>query len=373
MKRDYYEVLGVERDANADTIKKAYRKMAMQFHPDKNPDNKEAEDKFKEAAQAYEVLSNPEMKARYDRFGHQGVSGPGGGGGHQFHDVGDIFEAFGDIFGDFFGGAGGQQRGGRRGGNPAGPRRGNDLRYVMEIDLKDVLEGIQKPIEFESDSDCEPCSGTGAEPGTSAEVCPTCGGRGQVVRSQGFFSMATTCSACRGAGKVIKSPCKSCKGKGRVLVERKLLVSVPAGVDNGTQLRMTGEGEAGSKGGPAGDLYVELRVKSDPRFERDGDTLYSALEIGYLQALLGGKMTVDTIRGTSQIEIPRGIQYGENIKLKGQGMPSLRGARVGDLIYVVKIVMPKKLSKDEEKLLKQIADAKGGGDKEKGKPGFFSF
>lgn len=371
MKRDFYEVLGVAKDATPDTIKKAYRKLAMQFHPDKNPDNKEAEDKFKEAAQAYEVLSNPDMRSRYDRFGHAGVGGPGGGGGHQFHDVGDIFEAFGDIFGDLFGGGGGPGQRQRRGGGN-GPRRGNDLRYMMEIELSDVLEGIQKPIEFESDEDCKTCEGTGAEAGSKPEVCAACGGRGQVVRSQGFFSMATTCGTCRGSGTVIKNPCKKCRGKGRLSVARKLLVSVPAGVDNGTQLRMTGEGEAGSKGGPAGDLYVELRVRPDERFERDGDQLYSALEIGYLEALLGGKMNVDTLRGPAVVEIPKGTQYGAQIKLVGQGMPSLRGVRVGDLIYVVKIIMPKKLGKDEEKLLRQIAESKDSG-KEKGKSGFFSF
>ena len=367
MKRDLYEVLGVARDANADTIKKAYRKLAMQFHPDKNPDNKEAENQFKEAAEAYEVLSNAEKRARYDRFGHAGLGG--GGGGQQFHDVGDIFEAFGDIFGDFFGGQGGQQR--RRGGG-GGPRRGNDLRYLMEIELSDVLEGIQKPIEFECEDSCKDCEGSGAEAGSKVETCTACGGRGQVVRSQGFFSMATTCGQCRGQGTVIKNPCKKCRGKGRVLVERKLLVSVPAGVDNGTQLRMTGEGEAGGKGASAGDLYVELRIRPDPRFERDGDTLYSSLEIGYLEALLGGKMNVETLRGPNQVEIPKGCQYGAQLKLAGQGMPSLRGVRVGDLIYVVKIVMPKKLAKDEEKLLRQIAESKGKSESS-GKSGFFNF
>lgn len=354
MKRDFYEILGVARTADGDTIKKAYRKLAMQFHPDKNPDNKEAEDKFKECARAYEVLSNAEMRARYDRFGHQGVDGPQGGG-HQFHDVGDIFEAFGDIFGDFFGGQGG----GRQRRHPNGPRRGNDLRYVLEIELKDVIDGIQKPIEFESEDSCKTCEGSGAEAGSKSETCPGCGGRGQVVRSQGFFSMASTCGQCRGTGQIIKNPCKKCRGQGRVMVARKLLIDVPAGVDNGTQLRLNNEGEAGGKGGPPGDLYVELRVKPHPRFERDGADLYVELEINYIQAILGGETTIETLRGDKKVTIPKGCQYGQQIKLQGEGLPSLRGSRVGDLTCVVKVFIPKKLTKDEEKLLKEIATLKG--------------
>jgi len=358
MKRDFYEILGVSRDAQADVIKKAYRKLAMQYHPDKNPGDKASEDKFKEAARAYEVLSDPDKRSRYDRFGHQGVDGPGGGpGGQPFHDVSDIFEAFGDIFGDFFG----QQQG--RGGGPGtrgrSQRRGADLRYILEIDLKDVLESSQKPITFDCEDDCKDCSGTGAEAGSKVETCSACGGRGQVVRSQGFFSMATTCGQCRGQGSVIKNPCKTCRGRGRVGIEKKLLVTIPAGVDNGTQLRMTGEGEPGAKGAPAGDLYVELRVRPDDRFEREGSNLYAQLEISYLQALLGGEVEVETLRGKKTVQVPKGAQYGEQMKISGEGLPSLRGARVGDLIYLLKIVFPKKLSKEEEKLLRQIAEIKG--------------
>lgn len=367
-KRDFYEILGVAKDAQPDAIKKAYRKLAMEFHPDKNPGNKEAEDKFKECARAYEVLSDPAKRQRYDQFGHRGVDGPGGmGHAGGFADASDIFEAFGDIFGDFFGqqrGGGGGQR--QRGGNSA--RRGNDLRYIMQIELKDVLESQQKPISFESEEDCKPCSATGAEPGTKVETCSTCGGRGQVVRSQGFFQMATPCPNCRGQGRIIKSPCKTCKGAGRVAVEKKLLVTIPAGVDNGTQLRMTGEGEPGSKGGPAGDLYVEIRVKPDDRFEREGSNLYAELEVNYLTALLGGDIEVETLKGKKTLHIPKGVQYGEQVKLPGDGLPSLRGARVGDLVYLLKIVFPKKLNKEEEKLLKEIAEIKG-----KEKPGFFGF
>ena len=356
MKRDYYEILGVAKDAQSDVIKKAYRKLALQFHPDKNPDNKEAEDKFKEAARAYEVLSDPQKRQRYDRFGHQGVDGPGGmGHGTGFGDVGDIFEAFGDIFGDFFGQ--GQGRGGQR-RSQSGPRRGADLRYVLQIDLKDVLESSQKPISFESEQDCSTCHGSGAEAGSKAEACGTCGGRGQVVRSQGFFQMATPCPNCRGAGQIIKNPCKSCHGQGRESLEKKLLITVPAGVDTGTQLRMTGEGEPGSRGGPAGDLYVEIRVKADERFEREGANLYSELQISYLTAALGGDVEVETLRGKKTVHVPKGSQFGEQVKLSGEGLPSLRGARVGDHVCLLKVIIPKKLNKEEEKLLKQIAEIK---------------
>lgn len=367
MKRDYYEILGVAKDADADQIKKAYRKLAMQFHPDKNPGNKEAEEKFKEAAEAYEVLSDSQKRSRYDRFGHQGVGGPGMGG-PNFQDPSDIFEAFGDIFGDLFGGGGGRSSRSQR----SGPRRGADLRYVLELELSDVLEGVQKPIEFECDEDCKDCSGSGAAKGSQPEVCPACGGHGQIVRNQGFFSMATTCQQCRGTGRIIKNPCKSCRGSGRRATERKLLVTVPAGVDNGTQLRLHGEGEPGSKGAPAGDLYVELRIKPHPRFEREGANLYGELEISYLQALLGGEVETDTLRGKRKIEIPKGCQHGQQIKLSSEGLPSLRGSRIGDMIFLAKIVIPKKLSKDEEKLLRQIAEVKGEASS-KDKSSFFSF
>ena len=240
----------------------------------------------------------------------------------------------------------------------------------MEIELKDVITGVQIPIEFQCEDSCKDCSGLGAQPGTKAETCSACGGRGQIVRSQGFFSMATTCPQCRGQGTMIKSPCKACKGRGRVAVDRKLLVKVPAGIDNGTQLRLSGEGESGIRGGPPGDLFVELRVRPDRRFERDGDDLYSELQIGYLQALLGGDLEVETLRGKKTLQIPKSCQYGQQIKLSGEGLPNLRGARVGEHIFVVKIVMPKKLAKEEERLLRQIAEIKSA-DKEK--PGFFSF
>lgn len=368
--RDYYEVLGVERDASQDVIKKAYRKLAMKYHPDQNPGDKEAEDKFKEAAAAYEVLSNTEKRSMYDRFGHAGVGGPSGGAGPQFHDVGDIFEAFGDIFGDFFGGGGGRSRRGSRNG----PRRGSDLRYMLEVELSDVLNGADSPIEFKTEDACSKCHGSGAEPGTSPQTCPTCGGAGQVVRSQGFFSMATPCPKCAGRGQIIQDPCKTCHGKGRVVAERKLKVHIPPGVDNGTQLRLSGEGEGGERGGPAGDLYVEIRVKPHPIFERRDQDLYARLDITYLQALLGGDVQVETLKGEKTVSIPRGIQVGEEIKLAGEGLPSLRGHRHGHLHYLVNVVFPKKLQKEEEKLLRDIAEIKGEDIAKKGeKSGFFGF
>ena len=367
MKKDFYEVLGVARDADADTIKKAYRKLAMQYHPDKNPGDKASEDKFKDAARAYEVLSDADKRARFDRFGHQGVDGPSGGSSHQ--DAGDIFEAFGDIFGDFFGGqGGGRARGGRGQGGAA---RGSDLRYALQIDLKDVLTGVQKPITFNCEDACNVCEGSGAAPGTRPETCSTCKGRGQVIRQQGFFQMATPCGTCRGSGQIVKSPCRECSGRGRKVVERKLMVSVPAGVDSGTQLRMTGEGESGVRGAPAGDLYVELRVKEDPRFERNGSNLYGQVELSYLDALLGGEIEVETLREKKMLKVPRGCQFGQELKLSGEGLPSLRGSRIGDLIYMAKVTFPKKLGSDEEKLLRQIAELKGSATKDKA--GFFSF
>lgn len=354
MNRDFYEVLGVERGADSDTIKKAYRKLAMQFHPDRNPGDKAAEDKFKEAAQAYEVLSDAQKRARYDQFGHAGLGGGFGQGGPGFQDVGDIFAAFGDIFGDIFSQTGGR---GRQGGRRS--YRGSDLRYMMEIELTDVLKGTKKEIQFNTDAECQTCDGKGAEPGTNPETCSTCGGSGQIVRSQGFFSMATTCGTCRGRGEIIRKPCKKCRGSGRTQVEKKLLVNVPPGVSTGTQLRISGEGEGGSRGAEAGDLYVEIRVQPDERFEREGDNLHAPLEISYLQALLGSEIKVETLEGEESFKVPRGTQPGEVLAFGGQGLPHLRSGRRGDLLLHVEVELPKKLSKAEEKLLREIAELKG--------------
>lgn len=350
--RDCYEVLGVAKDADAETIKKSFRKLAMQYHPDKNPGDKEAEDKFKEIAAAYEILSDPQKKAQFDRFGHQAFQGGGGGG---FHDMNDIFSHFGDIFGDIFGGAGGQSQG-RRGQQV---RKGADLRYVSQITLKDVINGCEKDIEFDTEEDCSPCAGTGAEKGSKPEVCTTCGGRGQVVRSQGFFQMATTCPSCQGTGTTIKNKCKTCKGHGRVQKHRKIRATIPPGVDSGTRLRVSNEGEGGYRGGPSGDLYVEVHVKEDSRFERENNDLLGKVEVTYLQMLLGAEIEVETVTGTEKVQIPTGAQPGESLKLASHGVPSLRGGRRGDIYYELDVQFPRKLNKEEAKLLREIAKIKG--------------
>lgn len=353
--RDCYEVLGVDKNADNETIKKAYRKLAMQYHPDKNPGDKSAEEKFKEAASAYEILSSPEKRAQYDRFGHQAFQG-GMGGGTQYADINDIFSNFGDIFGDLFGmgGMGGQTRNRR-----SGPRKGSDLRYVTEVSLKEVIEGVEQNIEFDTEEHCSDCTGTGAEKGHSPETCTTCGGRGQVVRQQGFFSMATTCHVCHGSGQMIKHKCKGCKGSGRKKSHRKIRVTIPAGVDNGTRLRISGEGEGGFLGGPAGDLYVEIRVKEDNRFDREGADLIGHIKLSYLQLLLGAEVEVPTVTGKEKLNVPHGTQVGDTLKLTGQGIPHLKGHRRGDIYYEVEVEIPEKVSKEEEKLLREIAKIKG--------------
>jgi molecular chaperone DnaJ len=355
--RDFYEVLGVARNADADTIKKAYRKLAMQFHPDKNPGNKEAEDKFKEAAAAYEVLSNAEKKSKYDRFGHAafGQSMGGGPGGFQGMDINDIFASFGDVFGDIFGEMGGQRgRGGRN-----RPTRGADLRYVMEVDLKDAVDGLEKEIKFETEEACEKCTGTGSDPAHPPKTCGTCRGSGQIVRAQGFFSMASTCPTCRGQGKLVTHPCKPCKGQGRLESKRQIKVKVPPGVDTGTRLRLTGEGEGGFNGGPAGDLYVEVRVRDDKRFLRRENDLIGKVEVSYLQAILGASVEVETLKGREFIDIPAGTQPGAMIRMGGKGVPSLRGYARGDMYFEVNVKIPTKLSKREEESLREMAEATG--------------
>ena len=345
--KDFYEILGVSKDADGDSIKKAYRKMAMQYHPDKNPGDKEAEAKFREAAEAYGILSDSEKRAKYDRFGHAAFSGGHGGGG--FHSAEDVFSNFGDIFGDLFGMGGQQQR--RR----SGPSRGADLRYITEVQLKDVIAGSEKEIEFETDVNCDECKGTGAEKGSAPTGCTTCGGSGQVVRAQGFFTMASTCPTCKGSGTMIKNPCKPCKGKGRKVQARKIRVSIPAGVDTGTRLRVSGEGEGGFQGGPSGDLYVEIRVKNHPNFQRRNEDLFAELSVPYVQMILGAEIEVPTVTDETMLEIPKGTHPGELIKLKGHGLPSLKGNRRGDIYYQVNVLLPQKLSKDEEKHLREIA------------------
>lgn len=354
MPRDYYEILGVERSADSVTIKKAYRSLAIKFHPDKNPGDKEAEDKFKECAEAYQILSDPNKKARYDQFGHAGVNGgPGGFGGGGFGDVNDIFSAFGDIFGDFFGGAGPRTRRGSR------TSRGSDLRYVVDIEMKEVLTGAEKQIEFETEDTCKTCTGTGAKKGSSPETCRNCGGAGQVVRQQGFFAVATTCGSCQGQGQVIKDPCGDCQGSGRQASKRKISVNIPKGVSTGTQLRLSNEGEGGFRGGPRGDLYVQVNVVDHPNFEREGQNLHRRFKISYLQALLGAELEVETLDGTADLVVEPGTQPTDILSVKGEGLPSLRNPRRGDLFVHISIDIPKKLSKNEEKALRDLAEEKG--------------
>ncbi len=348
---DYYKILGVDRGADAAVIKKAYRQLAMKYHPDKNPGDKEAEEKFKEAARAYEVLSNPEKRSRYDRFGEAGVNGAQG---HGFTDAEDIFSAFGDIFGDFFGGGGFHSR-----KNSKRPRRGADLRYVLEVTLEEVISGCEKTIDYSVEKNCSHCSGTGAEEGTQPEVCPSCDGSGQVVRRQGFFQMATTCQTCHGKGAIVRVPCRHCHGEGREMAERKIKVSIPAGVDHGNQLRLSGEGEGGSLGGPSGDLYVEVHVRPEKYIHREGQHLFGELKISYLQAILGAQVTYDLFGEKKEVEVPKGTQFGDEIKLPGLGVPSLRSTHRGDLVLKAIIKMPKKTSKKEAELLSQLAEISG--------------
>lgn len=355
--QDYYEILGVQRNADQETIKKAFRKMALQYHPDKNPGDKQAEEKFKQAAAAYEVLSDEKKRAQYDRFGHAGVNGGQGFGGAGFTDMNDIFSHFSDIFGDFFGG-GGPQRGRQQRRHDA-PRRGADLRYMCDLSLEEVIRGIEKEVEFDSEEGCAECQGSGAEKGSQREVCPTCGGSGQVVRSQGFFSVATTCGSCGGQGRVNRNPCKKCRGSGRAKSHRKIKVTVPAGVHTGVQLRVANEGEGGYFGGPHGDLFVEIRVRDDRRFERDGDNLIGQVKISYLQAILGAEIEVPTVTGREKLSIPKGVQPGAVVALKGHGIPHLRGNGRGDLLYHVEVEIPTKLGREEEDFLRQIAQLKG--------------
>lgn len=352
-KRDFYEILGVGKTADQDVIKKAYRKLAMQFHPDKNPDNPAAEEKFREAAEAYEVLSDSTKRARYDQYGHAAFQN---GGQQGFHNAEDIFSSFGDIFEDFFGG---QRSGGQRRRGQNQPRKGSDLRYVTEIYLKDVIEGIEKEIEFDTEENCKTCSGSGAEKGSSPITCSTCGGAGQVVRQQGFFTMATTCPSCQGEGTMIQNPCKTCKGKGRTKAHRKIRMTIPPGVDTGTRLRVAGEGEGGYKGGPPGDLFVEIRVRDHDIFERRDEDLIAILSVDYLQLILGAEIEVPTVLGKEKLHISKGTQAGETVKLAGHGLPSLRGSRRGDIYFQVRVALPESLSKEEEALLRDVAKARG--------------
>lgn len=361
-KRDFYEVLGVGKSASAQEIKKAYKKLAMKYHPDRNPDNPEAEEKFKEAKVAYEVLSDSQKKAAYDQYGHAGVDpsqgGFGGGGAGGFGDFGD---AFGDIFGDIFGG--GRRRGSR------GPTPGNDLSYTLQVTLEQAIFGEEVKIRVPKLDTCQTCDGTGAREGSKPQTCSTCGGQGQVIMQQGPFRMQQTCPACHGSGQEIKEKCFDCHGQGRVRREKTLSVKVPAGVDNGDRIRLSGEGEAGANGAPSGDLYVEIHVQPHEMFERDGDDLHCDVPINLVDAALGGEVEVPTLKGKVKLKIPAETQTGKLFRLRGKGVKSVRSANTGDLLCRIKVETPVSLNARQKELLGDFKDSL----KDKNSPNSSSF
>jgi len=362
-KRDYYEVLGVARDASLTEIKAAYRRLAVQFHPDRNPDNPEAEERFKEASEAYAVLSDSDKRARYDRFGHQGLEGQGFGG-FDPSAFGDFADILGDLFGfgDFFGT--------RRRGRRAEPRRGRDLQFSLKLDLEEAAAGVERSIRVPRLETCGQCAGSGAEPGTSPESCTTCGGSGQVMFRRGFLSVAQTCPACGGAGRVLRHPCKSCQGAGRIEREAGLKVVVPAGVATGMRLRLAGEGEGGLRGGPPGDLYVAVLVEPHEAFERDGRDLHVIIAVSAFQAILGATVPVAGILGESwTVDVPPGTQPGDALRLRGAGMPEINSQRRGDIHVHFEVVVPRKLSPEQRRLIEDAARL--GGDELEAHGGLF--
>jgi molecular chaperone DnaJ len=348
-KRDYYEILGVERGASIDDIKKAYRKLAVKYHPDKNPGNAEAEERFKEAAEAYGVLSDDDKRARYDRYGHQGMSGMGGFDPNQFSDFGDIL---GDLFGfgDFFGS--GRKRSNR-------PARGNDLRYDLQIEFEEAVFGKEVSLDVPRTAGCASCNGSGAKPGTSPVTCNGCGGRGQVRYSQGFFAVARTCPQCGGAGKVIKDPCVTCSGAGRIRETRTISVKIPAGVDDGSRLRVAGEGEAGWNGGPAGDLYVFISVREHPKFQRRDYDIHSEHAVSFTQAALGAEVKIDTIDGKETLKVAPGTQPNQVFRLRSKGVQFLDGSGRGDHYVHIVVKIPASLTDQQRHLLEQLASIDG--------------
>jgi molecular chaperone DnaJ len=347
-KRDYYDILGVPKNASEDDIKKAYRKLAMKHHPDRNPDDKAAEEKFKEAKEAYEMLSDASKREAYDRFGHAGVdpNAAGGPGGQGFGGFADVF---GDIFGDIFGGA----QGGR-GGARSNVFRGADLRYAMDVTLEQAAHGFDTEIRVPSWENCDTCKGSGAKPGTKPQTCRTCSGQGSVRVQQGFFSIQQTCPTCHGSGKVVPDPCEACDGVGRVKRTKTLQVKIPAGIDEGMRIRSAGNGEPGVNGGPAGDLYVEIHVKEHPVFQRDGDDLHCHVPVMMTAAALGGTVKVPTLGGSAEIELPEGTQAGKTFRLRGKGIKGVRSSYPGDLYAHVVVETPVRLTDKQKALLRDL-------------------
>ncbi|MBI1352741.1 MAG: molecular chaperone DnaJ [Acidobacteria bacterium] len=352
-KRDYYEVLGVERNASADVIKSAYRKLALQYHPDRNPGDHAAEEKFKEAAEAYAALGDPAKRQQYDRFGHAGMTGAGQGGFNPA-DFQDFADVFGDFFGfgDLFGGAG--RGGGGRG--RARARRGADLQYELEIDFEDAVFGMSTEIQYPRTETCEVCQGSGAKAGSKPRACQTCGGRGQVYFQRGFFSVAQTCSTCRGEGRVVDDPCDACHGQGTKRSNRRLKVNIPPGVDSGVRLRLSNEGEAGAAGGPPGDLYVLIRVREHEVFHREENDLHCEIPVNVARAALGDEIKVPSLEGEQSLKINAGVQSGSRFRIKGKGVPDVNSGRRGDLIVHIKVVTPEKLTKEQRKHFEALRD-----------------
>ncbi|KPA23430.1 Chaperone protein DnaJ [Shimia sp. SK013] len=355
-KRDFYEVLGVAKGASADEIKKGYRTKAKELHPDRNADNPEAENQFKEANEAYEVLKDAEKKAAYDRYGHAAFEGGMGGGQRGGHPgQGDFASAFSDVFDDLFGDFMGGGGGGRPGGGRQRASRGADLRYNLRISLEDAFGGMQKTINVPTSVACDGCDGSGAEGGSEPTTCPTCSGMGKVRAQQGFFTVERTCPTCSGLGQIIQNPCKSCGGQGRVEKDRALSVNIPAGVETGTRIRLAGEGEAGMRGGPAGDLYIFIEVSPHQIFERDGVNLFCRVPVSMTSAALGGDIEVPTIDGgRSRVKIPSGSQSGRQMRLRGKGMPALRGGGSGDMMIELAVETPVKLTSRQKELLREF-------------------
>ena len=347
-KDDYFKVLGVSRQATEEEIKKAYRRLALKYHPDKNPGNKEAEEKFKQAAEAYEVLRDPQKRKIYEMYGHEGLRGTGFTGFQGFE---DIFSSFGDVFQEFFNfGFGGASR------PRSAARPGDDLLYNMTLTFEEAVFGTEKEIDIETFLECEHCHGSGAEPGSRESTCPACQGRGQVVQTQGFFRISTTCARCQGTGRVIVSPCKDCGGQGRRKKNKRVQVKVPAGVDSGMRLRLRGEGESGYRGGFAGDLYVQIHVEPHPAFDRDGDNIYGKVSISFVQAILGDQIEIPSLDGKKSLQIDPGTQPGSVIRFAGEGVPRLRGHGRGDLFVEVEVRIPTSIDSRQEELLREFAE-----------------